>query len=140
MAKPKTKPAKGGVEEFLGAVADEGRRAECRVVRDMMAEATGAEPEMWGAGIVGFGRYHYKYASGREGEWMVTGFSPRKSDLTLYIMPGFEEFADLMGRLGKYRTGKSCLYIKKLGDVDLNVLRELVERSVERMAAHRVDR
>ncbi|HEV2859962.1 MAG TPA: DUF1801 domain-containing protein [Pyrinomonadaceae bacterium] len=134
MAEQKTKPTGVGVEDFLGGVADERRRAECRAVRDIMAEATGAEPEMWGASIVGFGRRRYKYGSGREAEWMVTGFSPRKNDLTLYIMPGVEEFPEIMGRLGKCKTGKSCLYIKKLDDVDLNVLRELVKKSVERMA------
>ena len=134
MAELKTMPTGVGVDEFLSGVADERRRAECRVVRDIMAEATGAEPEMWGASIVGFGRSRYRYASGREGEWMLTGFSPRKGDLTLYIMPGVEEFPEVMGRLGKCRTGKSCLYIKKLDDVDLNVLRELVKKSVERMA------
>lgn len=134
MAEQKTKPTEVGVDEFLGGVADERRRAECRVVRDIMAEAAGSEPEMWGTSIVGFGRRRYKYASGREGEWMLTGFSPRKNDLTLYIMPGVEDFPEIMGRLGKYKTGKSCLYIKKLDDVDLNVLRELVKKSVERMA------
>ncbi|HLM55617.1 MAG TPA: DUF1801 domain-containing protein [Pyrinomonadaceae bacterium] len=84
--------------------------------------------------MVGFGRRRYKSESGRAGEWMLTGFSPRKNDLTLYIMPGVDEFPEVMGRLGKCRTGKSCLYIKKLDDVDLNVLRELVKRSVERLA------
>jgi hypothetical protein len=105
-----------------------------------MVEVTKAEPEMWGNSIVGFGRYRYKYESGREGEGMITGFSPRKSDLTLYIMPGFEPFPDLMGRLGKYKTGKSCLYIKKLDDVDLNVLRELVDKSITMMADKRIDK
>ena len=134
MAEQKTKPTGAGVEDFLDGVADERRRAECRVVSGIMAEATGAKPEMWGASIVGFGRRRYKYDSGREGEWMLTGFSPRKNDLTLYIQPGVEEFPDLLKRLGKCKTGKSCLYIKKLDDVDLNVLRELVKESVERMA------
>jgi hypothetical protein len=104
-----------------------------------MRAATGAEPEMWGASIVGFGRYHYKGRSGREGEWMVTGFSPRKSELTLYIMPSVESFPELLPRLGKFRNGVSCLYIKKLADVDVGVLRQLIERSVARMAEQRVD-
>ena len=105
---------------------------------DIMKDVTKEEPRMWGSSIVGFGRYRYKYESGREGEWMITGFSPRKSDLTLYIMGGFESFPDLMKRLGKHKTGKSCLYIKKLADVDLKVLRELVEKSVKKMANRRI--
>ncbi len=140
MAELKTKPTTDSVDDFLARVADEKRRADCRVVRDLMAEATGAEAEMWGSSIVGFGRYRYKYASGREMEWMVMGFSPRKGDLTLYLTQGFEPFPHLMERLGKYKTGKSCLYLKRLEDVDLNVLRELVARSVETVAAQRVDK
>lgn len=140
MTEPKTKPTKDSVDDFLGRVTDEKRRNDCRVILDLMAEATRAVPEMWGSSIVGFGRYRYKYASGREAEWMITGFSPRKSDLTLYIMPGCEAFPDLMGRLGKYKTGKSCLYIKKLDDVDVDVLRELVAKSVERITGKRIDK
>lgn len=86
---------------------------------------------MWGTSMVGFGRYHYKYASGREGDWFVTGFSPRKQNLTLYIMSGFSEYDDLMGRLGKFKTGKSCLYINKIEDIDQNVLKELIKASVD---------
>lgn len=95
---------------------------------------------MWGSSIVGFGRYHYKGKSGREGEWPITGFSPRKGDLTLYIMGGFDKFPDLMAKLGKYKTGKSCLYIKKLSDVDVKVLRKLVTNSVKLMAPTRIYR
>jgi hypothetical protein len=98
-----------------------------------MKEETGAEPIMWGDSIVGFGTYHYKYASGRDAEWFLTGFSLRKQNLTLYIMSGFEEYDDLLGKLGKHSTGKSCLYVKKLEDVDQDVLRELVSKSVEHM-------
>jgi hypothetical protein len=94
---------------------------------------------MWGASIVGFGRCRYKYESGREGEWMLIGFSPRKGDLTLYIMPGVGHFPDLLARLGRHKTGKSCLYIKRLDDIDLDVLRELVAKSVDKMAGRRVD-
>jgi hypothetical protein len=93
---------------------------------------------MWGPAIVGFGRYRYKYESGREGEWMITGFSPRKNDLTLYIMPGFDDVGSLMDRLGKYKIGKSCLYIKKLEDVDVSVLRKLIDQSVKKMASQRI--
>jgi hypothetical protein len=140
MAEAKTKPTKESVNSFLSKIADEVRRKDCKTILDLMTDTTQAKPEMWGSSIVGFGRYRYKYASGREGEWMITGFSPRKTDLTLYIMPGFESDPELMARLGKYKTGKSCMYIKKLADVDLKALRELVKRSVERMAAQRIDK
>ncbi|MCO5207271.1 MAG: DUF1801 domain-containing protein, partial [Anaerolineae bacterium] len=96
---------------------------------------TGEPGALWGTSIVGFGTYHYKYASGREGDWFVTGFSPRKQNMTLYIMPGFEQYNDLLSKLGKHKTGKSCLYINKLDDVDLDVLRELVAQSADYMAA-----
>lgn len=134
MAEPKTKPTAASVSAFLNKVSDKGRREDCLAVLDIMKEVTGEEPQMWGSSIVGFGRYHYKYQSGRGGEWMITGFSPRKSDLTLYIMPGFEPFPNVMKRLGKYKTGKSCLYVKRLADVDVDVLKELVEKSFKRMA------
>ena len=138
MAEPKTKETAESVSAFLDKVADKGRREDCLAVADIMRDVTKEEPRMWGSSIVGFGRYRYKYESGREGEWMITGFSPRKGDLTLYIMGGFDLFADVMKRLGKYKTGKSCLYIKKLADVDLDVLKDLVTRSVKKMAAKRI--
>jgi hypothetical protein len=97
----------------------------------MMKESTGEEPKMWGPGIVGFGSYHYKYASGREGDWFVVGFAPRQKDLTIYLMAGFDPFKHLMNRLGKYRTGKCCLHIRRLADVDLAVLEKLVLASVK---------
>ncbi len=99
----------------------------------MMREATGARARMWGPSIVGFGQYHYQYASGREGDSMITGFSPRKQAMTLYVIPGFQHFGTLMAKLGKYKTGKSCLYIKRLSDVDEKVLKRLIERSVQYM-------
>lgn len=138
MAEPKTKETAESVSAFLDKVADKGRREDCLAVADIMRDVTKEEPRMWGSSIVGFGRYRYKYESGREGEWMITGFSPRKGDLTLYIMGGFDLFPDVMKRLGKYKTGKSCLYIKKLADVDLDVLKDLVTRSVKKMAAKRI--
>jgi hypothetical protein len=137
MAKLKTTETEASVTDFLAQVADEKRRQDCQAVLDLMQAVTGAEPKMWGASIVGFGHYHYCYESGREGDWFLAGFSPRKKDLTLYIMAGFETFGDLMSRLGKYSTGKSCLYIKRLEDIDLEVLRELVKRSVESVADQR---
>ncbi len=95
-----------------------------------MKEITGEEPTLWGDSIVGFGRYHYTYESGREGDWFLTGFSPRKQNLTLYIMAGFDDYDDLMNKLGKYKTGKSCLYVKKLQDIDLPILKQLIKQSV----------
>jgi len=133
MAELKTKRTQASVSAFLDAVENEQRRADCRTVLNLMRAVTGEEPKMWGPSMVGFGSYHYKYASGREGDWFVTGFSPRKQDLTLYIMAGFDRYDELMAKLGKYKTGKSCLYLKRLSDVDLGVLRELVTASVEAM-------
>lgn len=130
MADLKTKRNKGDVEAFLNGVTDERKRRDSFKILDLMKDVTESEPEMWGDSIVGFGSYHYKYASGREGDWFLAGFSPRKQDLTLYIMSGFEGYEQLLGKLGKHKTGKSCLYIKKLEDIDLGVLRELVSRSV----------
>jgi hypothetical protein len=138
MAELKTRATNESVTDFLNKVTDKGRRDDCFAVLEIMKDVTGEEPKMWGPSIVGFGRYHYKYQSGREGEWMITGFSPRKGDLTLYIMPGLDAFPDLMKRLGKFKTGKSCLYIKKLEDVDPGVLRQLVKQSVKKMAGTRI--
>ena len=134
MAELKTQPTEHSVETFLNSVADDRKRQDSFTILNLMAEVTGEEPQMWGDSIVGFGNYHYKYASGREGDWFLTGFSPRKQNLTLYIMAGFDQYDSLMDQLGKYKTGKSCLYIKKLKDIDQAVLRELVKQSVEHMA------
>jgi hypothetical protein len=134
MAELKTKPSNASVAAFLNAIPDETKRKDCRALVKMMQDATGAKPRMWGTSIVGFGSYHYTYASGREGDWPLTGFSPRKQDLTLYIMEGFARHGALLRRLGKHRTGKSCLYLKKLADVDLSVLETLVRESVKGVA------
>ena len=133
MAENKTKGNKGGVTAFLNAVDDPRKRSDARKVAAMMRKATGKRARMWGSSIVGFGSYHYKYASGHEGDWALVGFSPRKQNLTVYIMPGFDEFPTLMQKLGKYKTGKSCLYLKKLDDVDEAVLQELIDQSVKVM-------
>ena len=130
-AELKTKKNEASVEDFINQIEDETVREDCRKIAEMMQKATKAEPKMWGANIVGFGTYNYKYASGREGEWMEVGFSPRKANLTLYIMSGFTEYDELLAKLGKYKTGKSCLYIKDLNDVDEKVLKQLIENSVE---------
>ncbi len=134
MSEPKTKPNEKDVEEFLNGVEDERKRKDSFAILELMQQVTGEQPMMWGDSIIGFGSYRYKYASGREGDWMLTGFSPRKQSLTLYIMSGFSEYEALLEKLGKYKTGKSCLYIKKLADVDQEVLRELVRQSVEHMS------
>lgn len=133
MAKLKTQPGKASVSQFINAVDDEQKRHDCKQVMTIMKQVTGKKPVMWGESIVGYGQYHYKYASGREGDWMVTGFSPRKQNLTIYIMPGFSEYQDIMDKLGKYKLGRSCLYVKKLEDIDQNLLRELIARSVQDM-------
>lgn len=132
-AKLKTTVNDGDVLEFLEGVDDEKRQADSLVVLELMKDITGREPKMWGSSIVGFDEYHYKYDSGREGDFFKVGFSPRKQSLTLYIMPGFGRYEELMEQLGKYKTGKSCLYIKKLEDVDMEVLKQLVEESYSYM-------
>ncbi len=129
----KTTPNKNNVEDFLNQVENETKRKDSLTVLEMMSDATGETPQMWGDSIIGFGSYHYTYASGREGDWMLTGFSPRKQSLTLYIMDGFDGYEDLLKNLGKYKTGKSCLYINKLADVDTTVLKKLVKASVTHM-------
>jgi hypothetical protein len=134
MAELKTKQNEQSVEKFLKSIADKSTRDDCLAILQLMKQATKAEPKMWGTSIIGFGTYHYKYESGREGDWFLTGFSPRKQNITLYIMPGFARYAELMQKLGKYKTGKSCLYIKKLGDIDMAVLKQLVKQSVEHMS------
>ena len=133
MSELQTKVNNASVEKFLNAVADEQARKDCYEILKIMKQVTKEEPKMWGASIVGFGSYHYKGASGREGDWMLTGFSPRKQNLTLYLMHGFDVHQDLLKKLGKYKTSMGCLYIKKLDDVDKKVLKELVAESVKRM-------
>jgi hypothetical protein len=130
----KTKETDESVEAFLNGIADEKKRRDSFTILELMKQATQAEPKMWGSSIIGFGRYHYKYASGHEGDAPLTGFSPRKQALTIYIVSGFDGYETLMSRLGKFKTGKVCLYINKLQDIDLAVLRELVGRSAEHVA------
>jgi len=129
----KTQVNDASVTKFLEGVADEQKRNDSLEILKMMKQITNEEPKMWGSAIVGFGSYHYKGKSGREGEWMLTGFSPRKQNLSLYLMGGFDEHAGLLNRLGKFTTGAGCLYIKKLEDVDRQVLAELVQASVNRL-------
>jgi len=133
MVESKTRQTKTSVAQCLNAIENPQRRAEAKKVAAMMRKATGRRAKLWGTSIVGFGTYHYKYASGREGDWILVGFSPRKQNLVVYIMPGFKEFPALMQKLGKFRTGKSCLYLNKLDDVDETVLEKLIEQSVKVM-------
>ena len=134
MAKLKTQKNDASVEDFLNGVSNERKREDSFAILELMRDVTGEEPAMWGTSIVGFGSYRYKYASGREGEWFLTGFAPRKRNLTLYIIAGLENYDSLLAELGKYRTGKSCLYINKLEDVDIPTLRELIRQSVTHLA------
>ena len=133
MTDQKTKPTEHSVEDFLNNVSDEQVRDDCYRLIDLMKNITGEDPKMWGPSIVGFGRYHYKYDSGREGYSCLTGFSPRKPAITLYVMPGFEGHGELVNRLGKHKAGKGCLYIKRLADVDQATLEELISKSVQHL-------
>ena len=133
MAELKTRPNDRSVEEYLNAITDERKRRDSLTVLELMEQVTGAEARMWGDSIIGFGSYHYKYASGREADWFLTGFAPRKRNLTLYIMSGFSEYDALLEKLGKFKTGKACLYINKIEDIDQKKLRELIELSVEEL-------
>jgi hypothetical protein len=135
VAELKTKKTAESVTSFLDGLADPAQRKDSRQLVKLMKEATGKPPRMWGPAIVGFGDYHYKYETGREGDWFLTGFSPRKDSLSLYINSGFERYGPLLAKLGKHKTGKSCLYLKTLEDVDLGTLRELIQASVKHMAA-----
>ena len=133
MSDLKTKATKASVNMFLRGIEEEKKRKDSLAIQDLMGQVTKTKPEMWGTSIVGFGRYRYKYASGRQGEWFLTGFSPRKQNLTLYVMSGFEEYDDLLKKLGKYTAGKSCLYIKSLDEVHIPTLKKLIQKSVKHM-------
>ena len=135
MTEIKTRPTGDDVSALLAAIADPQRRADAEAICAMMARASGESPQIWSGNMVGFGTYRYRYDSGREGESFITGFASRAPALTLYIMPGFAEHQALLERLGKHETGKSCLYLKRLADVDGAVLEELVTRSVMHMRA-----
>ncbi|MHA1946896.1 MAG: DUF1801 domain-containing protein [Candidatus Hodarchaeales archaeon] len=131
MAELKTKKNDQRVEKFLNTVTDPSKREDCFEIMKLMQEVTQEEPKMWGDSIVGFGDYHYKYKSGREGDWFLIGFSPRKRNLTLYIMSGFTRYDEILEKLGKHKTGKSCLYINKLSDVNKESLTQLATESVQ---------
>ena len=133
MAELKTKPNNQSVVNFLKGITDEQKRRDCFALLDIMKQITKTQPKMWGSSVVGFGSYHYRYESGREGDWFLTGFSPRKQNLTLYIMAGFEQYDELLKKLGKHTTGKACLYVKRLEDIDLPTLKNLIRQSVRHM-------
>jgi len=133
MAELKTKPNDAKVEDFLNSVEDEKKKEDSFTILKIMKEITKAEPVLWGGCIIGFGIYRYKYASGREGDWFLTGFSPRKQNLTLHIMSGFKKYKQLLSKLGKYKTGKACLYINKLENIDMNILKELITQSINHL-------
>ena len=137
MTEAKTKATTVTFDEFLATSVDPTRHDDCRALAAMMQAATGEAPVMWGA-IIGFGRYRYQYESGREGEWPIVAFAARKTDLTLYIVPGFDHFDALLGKLGKHKTGKVCLYIKRLADIDAAVLETIIIASVKAMESKRV--
>jgi hypothetical protein len=134
MAELKTKPTGESVEVFLNGLTDEKKRRDAFTILELMRKVTRAEPKMWGTSIIGFGDTHLKYASGRELDWFRVGFSPRKQDLTLYGVIGFEGASDLLQKLGKHKTGKGCLYLRSLSEVDLPTLEALIQRSIEAMA------
>lgn len=129
MAELKTKLNEASVDEFLNTIEDPNKKADSLKIHQIMQQVTGEKGAMWGTSIVGYGQYHYVGASGREGDWMATGFSPRKNAISIYIMAGFKHYDDLMKKLGKFKTGVGCLYVKKLDDVDEKVLRELIGES-----------
>ena len=133
MAELKTKPTANSVAKFLAAIPDADRRADCQTIAELMAKVTKQQPRMWGSSIVGFGEYQYVGASGREGDWFMVGFSPRKGAISIYLMGGLEHQADLLAKLGKHKRGKGCLYISKLKDVELAVLAKMVKASVQEL-------
>ncbi len=135
MAENKTKPTAKSVPEFLNQIADPKRREDCLAIAEIMERLSGSQPKMWGDSIVGFGDYRYKYASGREGDWFLVGFAPRKQNLSIYIMGYLEFYSDILEGLGKFKHGKGCLYIKKLEDIDLEVLETLITTSITRLQA-----
>lgn len=129
----KTKKNNASVAAFLNTIEEPQKRADAKQIDKIMRELTGYKPKMWGASIIGYGTYHYKYPSGQEGDWMMTGFSPRKANLTIYVMPGYLDLADLLKKLGPHSMGKSCLYIKRLDDIHIPTLKKIIKYGVTYM-------
>jgi len=138
MAELKTKPTNQSVDKFIKDIPDATKREDCRTVTALMSEISGHKPKMWGPSIIGFGSYHYKYESGQEGDWPELAFSPRKQNLTLYVLQGLDEEHELLKKLGKHSTGRSCLYIKQLSDVDMPTLKKLIRLSYKKKAVIRL--
>lgn len=136
MSQNKTQPTDASVSGFLAGVTPSGKAADAMALDQLFRKATGFQPRMWGDAIVGYGRYHYVYKSGREGDFLATGFSPRKASFSIYIMPGYTNFGAILDRLGKHRTGRSCLYVNKLADIDLAVLADLIRAGLEDLNQH----
>lgn len=134
MSENQTQPTAASVDDFLARIADASRRADCLRIRELMEDATGEPAVLWGSSIVGFGTYHYRYASGREGDTPAVAFSPRASSITLYVTGGFDALAPILARLGRFKTGKGCIYITRLADVDEDALRDLIDASLDRAA------
>jgi hypothetical protein len=134
-AAPKTVPTGASVDAFLAAIPDEATRRDCEELAEIMRRVSGAEPAMWGTSLVGFGQHRYKYATGREGDWPLTAFSPRRRNLTIYVMPGFDAYGEQLARLGRHRIGRSCLYLAGLEGIDRAALEDMLRDSVERMRA-----
>lgn len=134
MSENKTKPTATSPADFITTIENPTRRSDAETMLATLRRITGWEPRMWGPSIIGFGEYHYKYESGREGDFMRTGFSPRKANLVLYVIPGYSDYADKLARLGKHKIGKPCLYINKLADIDMAVLEEIIEAGLDDMA------
>ena len=132
-ANNKTQPHSGSVQDYIAGLEHPGRREDAQVLLQMMGEVTGEPARMWGSSIIGFGQYHYVYDSGREGDHMLVGFAPRKANMVVYVMPGFKDYQKLLEKLGKHKTGSSCLYLGRLSGVDLKVLRQIIDRSVKHM-------
>lgn len=130
MAELKTKPTEGDVNKFIESIEPE-KREDCKKLLKLIGKITNEKPIMWGTSIVGFGTYHFKYKSGREGDWFLSGFSPRKQNLTIYMMAGYEDTDELLTKLGKHKTSVGCLYVKKLADVDIKILEKLIRKSIE---------
>ncbi len=135
MAENKTQKTDASVEDFLSTIADDAVRSDCETLIEMMEKITKSPPAMWGASIIGFGTYHYRYASGREGDWLLTGFSPRKQNISLYIMDCLDEKEELLEKLGKVKHGKSCIYVKRLSDIHLPTLKKMIRESVKKLRA-----
>lgn len=133
MTQNKTVQTGASVDDFIASIEHPTRQQDALALVDLFSKTTEFSPKMWGDSIVGFGQYHYRYASGREGDFLATGFSPRKSNLSIYIMPGYGDFSEILNDLGKHKLGKSCLYVNKLADIDLDVLQKLIVAGIARL-------